>query len=287
MLTVAQPKTEAAGALDRLRARVKQSIGPTPLLLLSARCMRASVDPGGCNSWATLVDAHAGLIEGVAGDAAAADHCAAAYTQLQQHCSSHVLRATNAIVASVEAQDLPTTERRAQLLRKLDQQVRLRLALAAIALGAGVGSDPVSGKAYKELKRLVQLLGLKLAFQPSLAVGDGEGNEAPGLSRSAGDSSSRVGDSAPASLTGNAHTSGSTSSSARVITLPAGSYLGVNVGTAFCISKECIWPDTFKDRVLASDETDTYLSLRPLKNSSRIFKNGTAEALAEIERANW
>eukprot|EP01046_Picozoa_sp_COSAG06_P062841 COSAG06_NODE_14338_length_1165_cov_2.036585_2_plen_102_part_00 len=62
---------------------------------------------------------------------------------------------------------------------------------------------------------------------------------------------------------------------------------GVNVGTAFCISKECIWPDTFKDRVLASDETDTYLSLRPLKNSSRIFKNGTAEALAEIERANW
>ena len=27
--------------------------------------------------------------------------------------------------------------------------------------------------------------------------------------------------------------------------------------------------------------------MRPLKNSSRIFKNGTAMELAEIERANW
>ncbi len=62
---------------------------------------------------------------------------------------------------------------------------------------------------------------------------------------------------------------------------------GVNVGTAFCITKECIWPQTFKDRVLEANETDTYMSLRPLRNSSRIFKNETANKLAEIERANW
>lgn len=62
---------------------------------------------------------------------------------------------------------------------------------------------------------------------------------------------------------------------------------GVNVGTAFCITKECIWPDSFKRRVLEANETDTYMSLRPLRNSSRIFKNETAKQLAEIERANW
>ena len=62
---------------------------------------------------------------------------------------------------------------------------------------------------------------------------------------------------------------------------------GVNVGTAFCISQECIWPESFKQRVVESTEVDTYMSMRPLKNSSRIFKNGTAMELAEIERANW
>jgi len=62
---------------------------------------------------------------------------------------------------------------------------------------------------------------------------------------------------------------------------------GVNVGTAFCASSECIWPQVFKDRIIESDETDTYMSMRPLKNSSRIFMNKTAEALAEIERDNW
>merc|ERR1719197_1413113 len=47
---------------------------------------------------------------------------------------------------------------------------------------------------------------------------------------------------------------------------------GVNIGTLFCVSKECVWPQAFKERLFQSDETQTTITLRPVRNSSRIFK---------------
>ena len=61
---------------------------------------------------------------------------------------------------------------------------------------------------------------------------------------------------------------------------------GVNVGTLFCCSQECIWPQSFKDRLIDSNETDTAITLRPLRNSSRVFKNKTAEEILALEKSH-
>jgi len=59
---------------------------------------------------------------------------------------------------------------------------------------------------------------------------------------------------------------------------------GVNLGTRICITKESNWPESYKKKVLASDETNTLLLLRALGNTSRVFKNGVAEEAWEIEQ---
>jgi len=59
---------------------------------------------------------------------------------------------------------------------------------------------------------------------------------------------------------------------------------GVNLGTRICITKESNWPESYKQRVLTSDETDTLLILRVLSNTSRVFKNGVATKAWEIEQ---
>eukprot|EP01049_Picozoa_sp_SAG25_P001341 SAG25_NODE_58_length_18473_cov_99.552846_12_plen_319_part_00 len=56
---------------------------------------------------------------------------------------------------------------------------------------------------------------------------------------------------------------------------------GVNIGTLFCCSQECIWPQSFKERVIEADETQTAITLRPLRNSSRIFRNRTADEVRQ------
>jgi len=56
---------------------------------------------------------------------------------------------------------------------------------------------------------------------------------------------------------------------------------GVNMGTRFCATKECPWPDSFKQRIVESDERQTVLMFRALHNTARVFKNKVA---AEVER---
>ena len=58
---------------------------------------------------------------------------------------------------------------------------------------------------------------------------------------------------------------------------------GVNLGTLICATQECNWPHSFKQRLLSSDENDTVLILRRLKNTSRVYKNKVASQVAQIE----
>ena len=62
---------------------------------------------------------------------------------------------------------------------------------------------------------------------------------------------------------------------------------GVNIGTLFCVAKECVWPQAFKERLFQSDETQTTITLRPVRNSSRIFKNEMANKINDLEKQHW
>merc|ERR1712232_379286 len=48
---------------------------------------------------------------------------------------------------------------------------------------------------------------------------------------------------------------------------------GVNCGTRFCATKECEWPESFKQKMLDSDERATVLMFRNLHNTARVMKN--------------
>ena len=56
---------------------------------------------------------------------------------------------------------------------------------------------------------------------------------------------------------------------------------GVNCGTAFCCTKEGNWPQSFKERAVAAEETDTVLMFRALHNTARAFRN---EVTKQVER---
>ncbi len=58
---------------------------------------------------------------------------------------------------------------------------------------------------------------------------------------------------------------------------------GVNIGTAFCATKECPWPQSFKDRVVSAEETDTVLMFRQLHNTARVFRNKVAQEVEAIQ----
>mmetsp|Transcript_5560 Transcript_5560/g.8736 ORF Transcript_5560/g.8736 Transcript_5560/m.8736 type:complete len:336 (-) Transcript_5560:746-1753(-) len=58
---------------------------------------------------------------------------------------------------------------------------------------------------------------------------------------------------------------------------------GVNCGTRFCATQECSWPDSYKQRMIEAQETDTVLMLRRLKNTSRVFQNKVAEEVQQME----
>jgi len=59
---------------------------------------------------------------------------------------------------------------------------------------------------------------------------------------------------------------------------------GVNCGTRFCATKECNWPDSFKQRMHEADERQTVLMFRQLHNTARVFKNKVAAQVEEIEK---
>jgi len=58
---------------------------------------------------------------------------------------------------------------------------------------------------------------------------------------------------------------------------------GVNMGTRFCATQECNWPDSFKKRMLEADERQTVLIFRALHNTARVFKNKVASEVHRIE----
>ena len=58
---------------------------------------------------------------------------------------------------------------------------------------------------------------------------------------------------------------------------------GVNCGTRFCATKECNWPDSFKERMIQASETDSVLILRRLNNTCRVFRNQVSEQVEKIE----
>eukprot|EP01126_Amoeba_proteus_P027779 TRINITY_DN2750_c0_g2_i6.p1 TRINITY_DN2750_c0_g2~~TRINITY_DN2750_c0_g2_i6.p1 ORF type:complete len:318 (-),score=61.24 TRINITY_DN2750_c0_g2_i6:99-1052(-) len=58
---------------------------------------------------------------------------------------------------------------------------------------------------------------------------------------------------------------------------------GVNLGTRICATKECNWPDSFKDAMIKASEEDTELLFRTLHNTARVFSNKTAKEAKKIE----
>ena len=60
---------------------------------------------------------------------------------------------------------------------------------------------------------------------------------------------------------------------------------GVNCGTRFCATKECKWPESFKQRIVEGDERSSALIFRQLHNTARVFKNKVAMEVVEISEA--
>ncbi len=58
---------------------------------------------------------------------------------------------------------------------------------------------------------------------------------------------------------------------------------GVNLGTVLCATRESNWPESFKQRVVQSDERSTVLMFRRLHNTARVFKNAVATEVQQIE----
>jgi nitronate monooxygenase len=58
---------------------------------------------------------------------------------------------------------------------------------------------------------------------------------------------------------------------------------GINMGTRFMATKEAPIHENVKQAVVAASERDTQLIFRPLRNTARIFKNGIATKVAEME----
>lgn len=58
---------------------------------------------------------------------------------------------------------------------------------------------------------------------------------------------------------------------------------GVNCGTRFCATQECLWPESFKQGMLNGNEEDTVLMFRKLKNTTRVFANKVAKQVQKIE----
>ena len=58
---------------------------------------------------------------------------------------------------------------------------------------------------------------------------------------------------------------------------------GINMGTRFMVTKEAPIHDNVKQAAVAASERDTQLIFRKLRNTARIFRNGVAMKVAELE----
>lgn len=59
---------------------------------------------------------------------------------------------------------------------------------------------------------------------------------------------------------------------------------GINMGTRFMVTQEAPIHEKVKQAMVDADELQTQLVYRPLRNTARIFKNETAQKVAEIEQ---
>jgi nitronate monooxygenase len=57
---------------------------------------------------------------------------------------------------------------------------------------------------------------------------------------------------------------------------------GINMGTRFLTTRECGVHDNVKQKILASDERDTNLIFRKLRNTARVGKNPVSDEVVEI-----
>jgi nitronate monooxygenase len=57
----------------------------------------------------------------------------------------------------------------------------------------------------------------------------------------------------------------------------------VNMGTRFIATKECPVADVFKEKIIASAETDTMLVMQSLKNPARVIRNAWSTKIQEME----
>lgn len=60
---------------------------------------------------------------------------------------------------------------------------------------------------------------------------------------------------------------------------------GVNLGTRVCVTQECAWPESFKQRALESTEMDTIIVNRKLGDPTRYYRNKPLIEAAKIEEA--
>jgi nitronate monooxygenase len=59
---------------------------------------------------------------------------------------------------------------------------------------------------------------------------------------------------------------------------------GINMGTRFMVTQEAPIHEKVKQAMVEADELQTQLVYRPMRNTARLFKNETAQKVAEIER---
>lgn len=60
---------------------------------------------------------------------------------------------------------------------------------------------------------------------------------------------------------------------------------GINMGTRFIATQEAPVHDKVKQAIVAADERQTRLIMRPLKNTERVFINAAVRSIVDIERA--
>lgn len=60
---------------------------------------------------------------------------------------------------------------------------------------------------------------------------------------------------------------------------------GINMGTRFIATQEAPVHDKVKQAIVAADERQTRLIMRPLKNTERVFVNAAVRSIVDIERA--
>jgi len=58
---------------------------------------------------------------------------------------------------------------------------------------------------------------------------------------------------------------------------------GINMGTRFMVTKEAPIHEGIKQKIVEMDETQTRLIFRSVRNTARVYKNGIADKVAEIE----